>query len=484
MKRLACVLSLAATVAMPGVAMAQDLQTQLKPTPGMPPAHAVTPAGPTGPEVTLGGYNRVRLMSQLNYDLDAASVQDNSVFFTDIRSYLTLEAKHEAARFVSSFDLAGTDFEQGAIMGYDNSARQRLFNVQMRHLFVDYTFQALGLTATLGRQPARVGYGIVSSINRDAFKLVQKLPEAAGPKSNLTGVWVRGSKGVTAWPTHLPAPSDIPAPVAGRSGAAIANDPNGAWHELNTFVMQYNAQPVPGSRLQVFGAQQIDLSQSEIYPKKRYVDLNGEIKLGDLTLGGEAVWAGGESPAANGSRTPLNSFALMAMSEYQTGPWSLGLMAGRGGGDNDPGDGVNTSFQSLFVDESHFLYNNLFGNDIWGFNGQDAGIGRGAGLANVTFIRPHLSYRVSPDLQTSLSYTKHLATAPQRAGSGVFGTVATTHTALASNIGDEVDLGASYTWNRTNFYGIVSTFVPGDIFANTGLANAAHKIELGTEFKF
>lgn len=483
MKRLACFFSLAATVAMPGVAAAQDLPTQLIPQPGMPPAHAVFPGAPTSPEITLGGYNRVRLMSQLNYDLNAASAQDNSVFFTDIRSYITLAAKHDAARFVSSFDLAGTDFDQGAIMGYDNPARQRLFNVQVRHLFVDYAFQPIGLTATLGRQPARVGYGIVSSINRDAFKLVKTLPEAAGPKANVTGVWVRGGKGDTLWPNHLPVPPDLQ-PVAGRSAPAIVNDPNGAWHELNAFVLQYNVQPAPGSRLQVFGAQQVDLSQNEVYPKKRYVDVNGEVEFGGLTLGGEAVWAGGESPAANGNRTQLNSFALMAMSEYQAGPFSLGLMAGRGGGDNDPGDGVNANFQSLFIDESHFLYNNLFGNDLWGFNGTDAGIGRGAGLANVTFIRPHVSYRFTPDLTSSLSYTKHLATAPQKAGSGVLGNVPTTQTAIATNIGDEVDLGVSYMWNRTNFYGIASTFVPGDIFASTGFANAAHKIEVGTEFKF
>lgn len=448
------------------------------------PPQAVPAMAPVAPTLSVSGFDRIRVMSMFNPDLNAASAVDSSLMWADIRSYLTLEGKLDRARLVTSVDLAGTDWDEGALFGYDNSARQRVFDVQVRHLFMDYAFEELGLVATLGRQPAMVGYGIVSSINRDAIKLVKSLPDAGSlAKQNLTFNWVQGAKGNTTFANHLPVPADGTA-QAGRSGTFFTNDPSGAWHSLSTFLLAYNAAPLPNSRLQAFVAQQVDTSEASVYPQKRFVDLNGEWKAGALTLGGEAVHLSGASPAAAGRRAPLDSFALYGTGRYRLAALELGLSAARGGGDNDPGDGLNTGFQSLFINESSLAYNHLFSDELHGFDGTDASIGRGAGLNNVTFLQPNLTYHFSDDLTGFASLTRHWATAPVRAGSGVLGNVPTASTQGVTGIGDELDLRLNYRWGPTLFYGAASTFVPGEVYANTGFANAVHKLEAGTEVRF
>lgn len=473
---------LAATVAMPLPALAAP-----EPFPNLPPTTPlVVPATlELSPQVKLGGYNRVRVMNTFNYDLNAATPLDAYAPWTDVRSFLNLEAALANVKLVSGVDIAGTDWDEGFFMGNDNSARQRPVSLMLRHLYVDYKLPELGLSASLGRQPARLGHGFVSSINRDSFRLAKTLPDLGPLTGNsLAAVWVRGAKGNTVWADHLPVPTG--ATVApGRSGTTVVNDPNGASHDLATYALVWNTVPAPDTKLQAFAIQQIDSSGAGVYPSKRFFDLNGEVNAGALKLSGEAVYLGGLSPQAPaGRRQTLDSFAVFAAAAYQLGAFDLGLMAGRGGGDVDAGDGINNNFQSLFVDESAFAFNHLFGDDLHGFDGTDAGIARGAGFANMTFLQPYVTFRPAPDLSTTLSYTRQLTTAPVRAGSGVLGAGATTQTAAVNDVGDEVDLRVSYKWGATNFYAAGSTFVPGNVFANTGFTNAAHKLEMGTEVRF
>jgi hypothetical protein len=296
-------------------------------------------------------------------------------------------------------------------------------------------------------------------------------------------VAVRGAKGNTQWSDSVPAPTAAES-APGRSATWVVNDPNGAAHDLSTYVLAYNAVPWPAGRFQAFVAQQIDSSQDGLFPSKRYLDLNAEAPLGPVRLGGEAIYLGGQGPRANGKHAALDSFALYGTAAYTLGPCELGLAAGRGGGDADPGDGRNNGFQALFIDETSFTYNPLFSDELHGYDGTDAAIARGTGLNNVTFLQPSLTWHPWPGPSITIAYTLHLATAPQRAGAGPLGNRATASSELASRIGDELDLRVSYPWGLTTFYGLASTFVPGDVYAASGLANAASKVELGSEVRF
>lgn len=473
---------LAAVVACPTAAFAAE-----PPFPAVPPTTplVVPPTLELTPAVKIGGFNRIRVMNTFNYDLNGATAQDAYAPWTDVRSVLNMEASLANVKIFSGLDLAGTDFDDGFVMGYDNPARQRPISVMLRHLYLDYKVPEWGLSASLGRQPARLGYGIVSSINRDSFRLAKALPDF-GPttKNSLAAVWVRGAKGNTVWSDSVASP---PGATVGKgvSGTNVINDPNGASHDLATYALVWNTVPAPDTKLQAFAVQQIDSSEMGVYPSKRYLDVNGEANFGPLKLGGEATYYGGMGPrAATGRRATNDSFALFLTGAYRLGDVDLGLMAGRGGGDVDAGDGLNNNFQSLFIDESSFAFNHLFGDDLHGFDGTDAGIARGAGFANMTFVQPYVTWRMTPDLFGTVSYTKQLTSAPVRAGSGVLGTTATTQTTASSDVGDEVDLRLAYQWGATQFYGAGSTFVPGTVFANPGFANAAYKLELGTEVRF
>lgn len=476
-------LTLAATVAFPAAAYAQ-VSSPLPTTSTVFQTPAAPAAGAPGPTLKLSGYDRVRWVSQVNYDLNAAAVTDNWYSFSDIRSTLSLETVWDQWKVMTSVDLAGTDFDEGGLMGFDQAPRQRPFNLMVRQLYLDYKQADLGLTAQIGRIPARLGLGIVSSINRDAFRVAKTLDFVGLPQSNLTGVWVRGAKGLTQQADHLPQPPSYVTVAPGVSGTTATNDPNGAPHELNTYVLALNSSIIPAHRLQAFVAQQVDFSQPGTYPQKRYVDVNLDGGSGPWRYGAEAVALLGQGPTSAGARQDLNSFAVLATGTYKLGALELGLTAGRGGGDVNPGDTVNNGFQALFLDESAFAYNHLFGDDLHGFNGTDASIGWGAGLNNVTFLQPSLSYTFTPELTSSLSYTKHFTTAPVYAGSGVLGRTATASTTLASNVGDEVDARVAYKLGVATIYGAASTFMPGDVFANPGLANAASKLEVGTEVRF
>jgi hypothetical protein len=474
-------LTLALSISCPLAAQAQATT----PLPETSPAFKAPATNGAVPTLKLSGYDRIRWVSQLNYDLNAATAQDGWYSFSDLRSFLGLEAAWDHWKLVASADLAGTDFDEGALMGFDQAPRQRPIDVLVRHLYLDYANPEWGLTAQLGRQPARLGYGLVSAINRDSFKLGKALPDVAGlSKSSLTGVWVRGAKGNTQAADHLPVPPAYVTVAPGVSGTYATNDSNGQPHELNTYALVFNTVPWPQHKLQAFYAHQADFSQSGVYPQKRYADVNMEGTWGAFRYGGEAVYLGGTGPAAAGKRVELDSFALLLAGTYSLGVVDLGFTAGRGGGDVDPNDGVNNGFQSLFLDESSFAFNHLFGDDLHGFNGTDASTGNGAGLNNVTFLQPSLSVRFSPDLSASLSYTKHLATAPVYAGSGLLGKTSTPSTALASNVGDEVDARLAYKLGVATIYGAASTFVPGDVYAAPGFGNAASKLEVGTEVRF
>lgn len=442
------------------------------------------------PTITVHGYDRVRVMSHFNYDLDAAAPSDNWLFFTDMRGWLGIEAGWDRAKLVVNTDLAGSDFDQGAVMGFDASTRQRPMQLMLRHLYLDYAMPELGMGASIGRQPARLGFGIVSAINRDAFKVSRALGDL-GPlaKSSLSVSAVRGAKGNTLWPDHLPAPSAGVTIQKGMSGAvqgaSVTNDPDGSWHELGTYVLAYSAAPL-GQRLQAFFAQQIDSSQAAMYPSKRYLDVNGDANIGPVNLGLEGVWLSGVGPSAatTGQRPDLRSYALFGTMRYTREALDFGLMVGRGGGDNDPTDNVNNGFQSLFIDEQSLAYNQLFGNDLHGFDGTDAANGRGAGFNNVTFLQPNLSWRLNADVTADLAYTYHLASVPQRVGAGVLGVIPTANPATTSDIGSEVDARLSWKLGPTTLYGAVATFIPGEIYAKSGFANAAQKVEIGTEVRF
>lgn len=117
----------------------------------------------------------------------------------------------------------------------------------------------------------------------------------------------------------------------------------------------------PNHRLQAFFAQQVDTPQNGVHPQKRYADVNIDATLGALRYGGEAVYLGGQGATAPGKCADLNSFALRLRGTSILGMVDLGLTAGRGGGNVDPSDNVNNDFQSLFLDETSFAFNHLFG---------------------------------------------------------------------------------------------------------------------------
>lgn len=444
--------------------------------------NSVAPRLSGGPiALKVSGYTRARLMSEWNYDLDAGTVQDAFRPFLDLRSTIGLEAALDRVRVVASVDLAGSDFDEGLIWGWDNPSRQRPSVLNLRHLYLDYAIPETGFQASIGRQRAHLGLGIVSSINRDSVKLTQPIGTLGpmGP-SNLTAVWVRGGDGNTLWPGHMPVPPGVPV-ATGSSAPTTVNDPNGAAHDLNALVLAYNATPAPGQRFQIFGAQQFDSTATGAYPQKRFADVNYEATAGAFRGGAELVHLGGQSPAAAGQRQTLNSYAAFLTGTYSLGAFDLGLTVGRGGGDDNASDSVNGNFQSLFLDEGSLAYNHLFGDDLWGFNGTDASIGRGAGLANVTFIQPSLGWRLSELTECRLSYTKHWATSPRVAGTGIFGTPDANG---ATDIGDEVDLRVGHLVGGSLLYGATSIFIPGNVFPTPGAANAAYKLEIGTETRF
>lgn len=435
--------------------------------------------GPLSLKVT--GYTRARLMSEWNYDLDASTVQDAFRPYLDLRSTVGLEAVLNQVRVVTSVDLAGSDFDEGMIWGWDNPSRQRPSVLNLRHLYLDYVIPETGFQASIGRQRAHLGLGIVSSVNRDSIKLTQQLGNL-GPSGthNVTAVWVRGGDGNTLWPGQMPVPPGTPV-ATGSSAPTTVNDPNGAAHDLNALVLAYNLFPAPGQRVQLFGAQQFDATATGAYPQKRFADVNWEATAGAFRGGAELVYLGGQSPAASGQRQTLNSYAAFLTGTYSLGAFDLGLTFGRGGGDDNASDTVNGNFQSLFIDEGSLSYNHLFGDDLWGFNGTDASIGRGAGLANVTILQPSLGWRLSDLTECRLSYTKHWATSPRVAGTGIFGTP---DPSGATDIGDEVDLRLGHLFGSSLLYGATSVFIPGNVFPAPGSANAAYKLEIGTETRF
>lgn len=488
MKHLAAPLALAATILLAPSALAQAISGTAEPKPTLPnPFYqgptSVAPRPVTGPiDLKVTGYNRARLMSEWNYDLDAGTAQDAFRPFLDLRSTIGLEAALDRLKVVTSVDLAGSDFDEGLIWGWDNPTRQRPSVLNLRHLYLDYAVKDAGFQATIGRQRAHLGLGIVSSINRDSIKLTQQLGTwgPLGP-SNVTAVWVRGADGNTQWPGHMPVPPGIPV-ATGSSAATTTNDATGATHDLNALVLSYNAIPAPGHRLQVFGAQQFDSSSTGAYPQKRYADVNYEGTFGPFRGGVELIHLSGQAPAATtGLRQALESYAGFLTGTYALGPIDLGLTLGQGGGDGNATDNVNGNFQSLFTDEGALAFNHLFGDDLWGSNGTDAGIGRGVGLANVTFLQPSLGWRISERAEARISYTKHWATSPRVAGSGIFGTPSAAGT---SDIGDEVDLRLGHLVGSSLIYGATSVFVPGNVFPAPGTGNAAYKLELGTEVRF
>jgi hypothetical protein len=163
--------------------------------------------------------------------------------------------------------------------------------------------------------------------------------------------------------------------------------------------------------------------------------------------------------------------------------YKVGLSFGRGSGDDDPTDNFNRNFGSLFMDETGFTYTNLYADDVHGYDGTNASVGRGAGFANTTFAQLHGEVRPNERLRLELSYTWLRVTEPQPVGSGVLGLKPPTGAGVTKHIGSELDFDADYSLTKdTRLFLRSGFFFPGRIFGVS--ASSAQKIELGVETSF
>jgi hypothetical protein len=287
-------------------------------------------------------------------------------------------------------------------------------------------------------------------------------------------VAARGGKGITQWSDGAPAPPGA-AIAPGRAATTTVNDPGGSPHELDVLVAVLDGTMGGGVRYQAFAAQQLVLIEESSLPARRYLDLNAEARWGGLVLAAEA---------AAMTAASVDGAMAYASACYALGPLEVGLQAGRGSGDADPAAAPHHAFQSLFLDETAFAFDPLFASELHGYDGTDAANARGDGFANVTFLRPCLTWHPHPDAAIGVGYTRVLATEARPAGAGLVGDKPGLGTRRSVNAGDGLDLRASYRWGASTWYALAAAFVPGDLYPAPGMANVASKLEVGTEVRF
>lgn len=433
--------------------------------------HGALEPGRRGAAVT--GYTRLRTAQHRNLDRlgDPAHGLWGSV--TDLRSYLTLDAQHDAWRVVASADLAGSDHDKGAALGLGYPVPPVGGAPAVRELFVDYRHDPAGLQVVVGRQLTRLGHGIVVDMHGDALRLDHQLPSFPGlGLTRFSAIAIRGASHAAATPGG--------ASESGRTLHSVS-DTNS---ELGVAMAAVEMALWGEGRVQAFIAQQVDNRDTGPFASRRFLDVNSAVPIGPWRFSGEVVQVGGLGPAGEGGHVLLDSFMVLGSAAYTCDHFKFGLTAARGGGDNQHNDNVHTGFQSLFIDETSFTYNRVFSDELHGFDGSAAATARGTGFNNVTFLQPFITWRPLENLTLATSYTLHLATAPQLGGSGPLGMLPANSPAWEHSIGDEVDARLTFNLGSSTVYVHTGAFVPGKIYPLAGLDHTVYALEIGTELRY
>ena len=427
----------------------------------------VTPAAPQvvlkagDTEVALSGYLRIRDTGEFNFDLEDAADADEAVTFYDVRSYVSVAVRRKPFGGLLSLDLAGDEFNDGVVLGNEDPAFVREIELKIRHLWVEYD----GVVhARLGRLPGQAGHAIVSHIIRDAFRVWKD----AGPVTANFSL-IKGGESLAVAP--------------GSRKPRALNPPGGDDDDLDAvhFFLELELDPESKGRLEFL--RHFDSSPDDRFPEKQYLDLNAGGKVGRISYAAEVAYMFGRTPAAGGRHLDHRAYLVYLDGAYRWGILAPGFRFGLGSGDDNPADDRQENFQNLFMDETGFRYTNIFADDIHGFDGTGASLANGAGFANVTFFQPRLGARPLPALSLAASLTFLLATVDRVEGSGPLGDRPATGSGLTRQVGQEVDLNATYRLDRYgSLFLFLGWFTPGRVYGEA--ADDAFKAEVGIEVRF
>lgn len=418
-------------------------------------------------DVDLNGYLRVRGFASSNLDLDKNVKTDNEQDYFDIRSYITLKVKRDAFTGVITLDIAGDEFNDGSIFGNSDPGRVSIMDVTTQQAYLQYNGPFF---LSVGRQHAQLGHGIIASINRDSARIGKRFDDTI-----VTAVYVKGSE-----------VEDAAKPTSQRALNATGGDDN----DLDAYGIVAKKK-IGNLEGQLYYIQVADSTDDKKFHEKRYLGLTLDGKVFDrVAIKFEAEYLGGETPGkgtvqgtVDGERADYEAHMVYLDATYESGPASFGASFGRGSGDNDSTDRKLKNFESLYYNENGYTYNYIYSDDIHGYDGQTSTLGRGAGFANTTFVQLHGTYKPIEKFVVGGSYTYLLATEEQKEGAGVLGTTSTASTSKTNNIGQEIDLSASYDLTKeARVYALGGVFMPGDIFGSN--ADNAQKGEIGIEFRF
>lgn len=479
--------------------------------------HLEAPAPSDGPgwELELQGYNRFRFNFYDNYSdtqfapdgtlqngssasFNTFRTEDNHLRFSTLRGYATTAVKKGPFMVVGSLNYAGDNFNDGVLLGNDRApmgpAGQREFQVGTQLLYLQYNGWA---QVRLGRQMAHVGNGIVGHIVRDSVTALKQWNDQFSTQVT----YVMGAMGRS---------------IPNSSGSGISqttlqklNTASDTEEGLDGAMLTFNYRPKPMNRLQVFLWRMWDTTNDGSYKQNQYADANGSGRIGSLDYAFEYAYLTGTSPVVSDNGGLMNgrrernsahlayldirhTFGVSALLPERPDLLSLGATVGYGSGDNNPDDGRNRNFDSLFLDETGFRYNFLFSDDIHGWNGRGFDSRRGSGFTNVTFVQPYAIVRPSREFQTKFAWTLLRSSVPQPAGTGVLGPRPLLHPALSysheavggptKDIGQEFDVLMDYFYGPIRAFSYFGMFLPGRLYAP--FQDYALKYELGVEYRF
>jgi len=313
-------------------------------------------------------------------------------------------------------------------------------------------------------------------------KVVKKIDKLA-----LVAVWVKGGEGRTQ-DRGVSGASDTNGDANGNQSGVPINAPGGEDEELDAYI-GIATYKLENGKVQIFKAWQADSTAADRLPQKDFTDINVTYKAldGKLKLTGEYVKLGGSSPAKNlqgaadGERAVFDAWMYYADANYKTDYGVWGFATGAGSGDNDNTDKRIGGFQSLFIDETHFTYNNLFADDLWGYDLNKAGSFNTSspGVNNVTWYK---FYGIFPN-----AFMEGLTIAPSYS---VMNTTTTPSGISGSNYGSEIDINADFRISKmANLFLKTAYFMPGSYFKDNEINGAkrpdvATKIEAGMAVAF
>lgn len=495
----------------------ENVRQRLAQVDGLAPAPPEAPTPADGPEwqLELQGYNRFRFNLYDNFSdtqvapdgsfqqgssasFNTFRKEDDRLRFSTLRGYATGAVKKGPFMAVVSLNYAGNNFNDGVLLGNDRApmgpASQREFQVDTQLLYLQYNGWA---QLRLGRQMNHVGNGIVGHIVRDSVTALKQWTD----RFSTQVTYVMGAMGRS---------------IGGSSGSGISqttlqklNTSSGTEEGLDGAMLIFNYVPRPMNRLQFFLWRMWDTTSGGAYKQNQYLDANGSGRIGSMDYAFEHVYLSGTSPivSENGSlmngRRERNSahlayldirhtFGISPLLPERPDLLSLGATFGFGSGDNNPDDGRNRNFDSLFLDETGFRYNFLFSDDIHGWNGRGFDSRRGSGFTNVTFVQPYPIVRPRPDFQAKFAWTLLRSSVAQPAGTGVLGPRPLLNSALSysqtpvggptKDIGQEFDVLMDYFHGPVRVFSYFGMFLPGRVYAP--FQDYALKYEVGVEYRF